>query len=148
MIPMTPAHESSTTCSCPNPEGQPCHRPNAGNRGHRAGTGKHKHLERLRGTACDRECSEREGTLMARSTRSADTGEPRLTCQRWGGYDEGTAALCAVDLTTVSRCQRVAPRRAQSHHQQVVQDVDVPGVPWDAAHATRRPTQGAWGQTA
>jgi transposase-like protein len=148
MIPMTPAHERYTTFSCPNPDCQQCNRPNAGNMGHRSWPGKHQHMERLRCSACDREFSEREGTLMARSKRSEDAVEQRLKCQRWGVCDEGTAAICAVDLKTVSRFQRVATRRAQRPHQQGVQDVEVPGVQWDAAHATRRPNQGEWVQTA
>jgi hypothetical protein len=108
----------------------------------------HKHIERLRCTACDREFSEREGTLMARSKLSEDTVERRLQCQRWGVCDEGTADICAVDLKTVYRFQRVATERAQNHHQQVVRDVDVPGVQWDEAHAKLRPQQVEWVHTA
>ena len=148
MIPMTPAQERYTTFSCPNPDCQQFNRSNAGNIGHRSWTGKHKHIERLRCTACDREFSEREGTLMARSKLSEDTVEQLLKCQRWGVCDEGTADICAVDLKTVYRFQRVATRRAQSHHQQVVQDVDVPGVQWDEAHAKLRPKQVEWVHTA
>jgi IS1 family transposase/transposase-like protein len=148
MIPMTPAQERSTTFSCPNPDCQQFNRPNAGNIGHRSWTGKHQHIERLRCTACDREFSEREGTLMARSKLSEDTVEQLLKCQRWGVCDEGTADICAVDLKTVYRFQRVATRRAQSHHQQVVQDVDVPGVQLDEAHSKLRPKQVEWVHTA
>ena len=148
MIPMTPAQERYTTFSCPNPDCQQFNRSNAGNSGHRSWTGKHKHIERLRCTACDREFSEREGTLMARSKLSEDTVEQLLKCQRWGVCDEGTADICAVDLKTVYRFQRVATRRAQSHHQQVVQDVDVPGVQLDEAHSKLRPTQVEWVHTA
>jgi transposase-like protein len=148
MIPMTPAQERYTTLSCPTPDGQQFNWPHAGNMGHRSWTGKHKHIERLRCPACDREFSERDGTLMARSKRSEDPVEQLLKCQRWGVCDEGTAAICAVALKTVYRCQRGAPRRAQSPHQQVVQDVDVPGVPWDEAHAKLRPQQGEWVHTA
>jgi hypothetical protein len=144
MIPMTPAQKRYTTFSCPNPDCQPFNRPNAGNMSHRSWTGKHKHIERLRCTACDRECSEREGTLMARSTLSEDTVEQLLKCQRWGVCDEGPADICAVDLKTVDRFQRVATRRAQSHHQQVVHDVDVAGVQLDEAHSKLRPKQVEW----
>src|SRR5262245_40254794 len=148
MIPMTPAQESSTTSSSPNPDCQPCNRPNAGNIGHRSWTGKHKHIERLHCTACDREFSEREGTLMARSKLSADTVEQLLKCQRWGVCEAGTADICARELKPVYRCQRVATRRAQSHPQQVGQDGDVPGVQGDEAPAKLRPQQGEWGHTA
>jgi hypothetical protein len=108
----------------------------------------HKHIERLRCTACDREFSEREGTLMARSKLSEDTVERLLKCQRWGVCDEGSADICAVDLKTVYRFQRVATERAQSHHQQVVRDVAVPGVQVDEAHSKLRPPQVAWVHTA
>ena len=67
MISTTPAQERSSRFSCPNP---PClyfNRPDEGNIVHRSWTGKHKHTERLRCTTCERECSEREGPLMARS---------------------------------------------------------------------------------
>jgi IS1 family transposase/transposase-like protein len=148
MIPMTPAQKRYTTFSCPNPDCQQFNRPNAGNISHRSWTGKHKHMERLRCPACDREFSEREGTLMARSKRSEDTVEQLLKCQRWGVCDEGTADICAVDLKTVYRFQRVATRRAQSHHQQVVHDVDVPGVQLDEAHSKLRPKQVEWVHTA
>jgi hypothetical protein len=53
-----------------------------------------------------------------------------------------------IDLKTVYRFQRVATRRAQSHHQQVVQDVDVPGVQLDEAHSKLRPKQVEWVHTA
>jgi len=85
---------------------------------------------------------------MARSKRPEATVEQLWQCQRWGVCDAGTADSCRVDLKTVYRLQRVATPRAQSHHHQVVRDVDVPGVPWDEAHATRRPTQVAWVHTA
>ena len=53
--------------SCPNPQCPRFNRPGEGNIVHWSWTGLHKHIERLRCTACDREFSEREGTLMARS---------------------------------------------------------------------------------
>src|SRR5262249_45368509 len=103
--------------------------------------GKHKHIERLRCTVCEREFSEREGTLMARRKLEEDRVERLLKCQGGGVCDEGTADICAVDLKTVYRFQRVATRRAQTHHQQVVQAVDVPGVQLDEAHSKLRPKQ-------
>jgi hypothetical protein len=148
MLSTPPAQARSTTCSCPNLAGPQCHRANVDTIVHRSWTGKHPPIERLRGTACAHEGSEREGTLMARSKRAADTVERLRQCQRWGVCDAGTADLCAVDLKTMYRFQRVATQRAQTHHQQVVRDVDVPGVPWDEAHATRRPQPVAWVQTA
>jgi hypothetical protein len=141
MISTTPAQARYTTFSCPTPDGPPCNRSNVDTIVHRSWTGKHQHIERLRGTACDHECSEREGTLMARSKLAADHVERLRKWQRWGVCDAGTADLCAVALQTVSRVQPVATQRAQTHHQPVVRDVDVPGVPLDAAHATLRPTQ-------
>src|SRR5262249_50881712 len=71
-----------------------------------------------------------------------------VKCQRWGVCDEGTADICAVDLKTVYRFQRVATQRAQTHHQQVVRDVDVPGVQLDEAHSKLRPKQVEWVHTA
>jgi transposase-like protein len=148
MTPTTPAQEKYTPFSCPNPHCAQFNRPGAGNIAHRSWTGRHKHIERLRCTACDREFSEREGTLMARSKLSEDTVERLLKCQRWGVCDEGTADICAVDLKTVYRFQRVATQRAQTHHQQVVRDVDVPGVQLDEAHSKLRPQQVEWVHTA
>jgi hypothetical protein len=128
MISTTPAQERYTRFSCPNPSCPCFNRPGAGNIVHRSWTGKHKHIERLRCTACDRECSEREGTLMARSKLPAATVTQLLKCQRWGVCDEGTADICAVVLKTVHRFQSVAAHRAQTHQQQVVQQVNVQGV--------------------
>src|SRR5262245_53564305 len=102
----------------------------------------------LRCTACGRECSEREGPLMARSTLPEDTGIRLVQCPRWGVCDEGTAALGAVALTTVHRFQRMAAPRAAAHHRPSGQHVEVQGVPWDEAHANLRPTQGERVQTA
>jgi hypothetical protein len=58
-----------------------------------------------------------------------------LSVQRWGVCDEGTADICAVDLKTVHRFQRVAAQRAETHHCQVVCEVDVPRVQLDEAHS-------------
>jgi hypothetical protein len=148
MISTTPAQARYTTFSCPNPDCTQFNRSNVDTIVHRSWTGKHKHIERLRCTACDREFSEREGTLMARSKLAEDQVERLLKCQRWGVCDEGTADICAVDLKTVYRFQRVATQRAQTHHQQVVRDVDVPGVQLDEAHAKLRPQQVEWVHTA
>src|SRR5690349_16740934 len=63
----TPAEESSTRFSCPNPHCVRFNRLGEGNIAHRSWTGTHQHIERLRCTACGREFSEREGPLMARS---------------------------------------------------------------------------------
>src|SRR4029450_8341978 len=144
----TPAQESYTRFSCPNPQCARFNRPGAGNIAHRSWTGTSKHIERLRCTLCHREFSEREGTLMARSKLPEATVERLLKCQRWGVCDEGTADICDVDLKSVYRLQRVATQRAQTHHQQVVWDVDVPGVQLDEAHAKLRPNQGEWSHRA
>ena len=144
----TPAQERYTRFSCPNPHCARFNRPGEGNIAHRSWTGTHKHIERLRCTTCDREFSEREGTLMARSKLPEDTVIQLVKCQRWGVCDEGTADICDVDLKTVHRFQRVATQRAQTHHQQVVRDVDVPGVQLDEAHSKLRPKQVEWVHTA
>jgi len=108
----------------------------------------HKHIERLRCTACAREFSEREGTLMARSKLPEDTVVRLVKCQRWGVCDEGTADICAVDLKTVQRLQHIAAQRAETHHRQVVRAVDGSGVQLDEAHSKLRPHQVAWIHTA
>ena len=148
MIPTTPAQDRYTKFSCPNPTCRLCNQANAGNVVHRSWTGKHKHIERLRCTLCGCEFSEREGTLMARSKLPEATVEQLLKCQRWGVCDEGTADICAVALNTVHRFQRVAAQRAETHHWQSVQDVDVPGVQLDEAHSKLRPKQVEWVHTA
>jgi hypothetical protein len=115
---------------------------------HRSWTGKHPQIERLRCTACTREFSEREGTLMTRSKLSEATVERLLKCQRWGGCDAGTADICGVDITTVHRFQHVAAQRAQAHHEQVTQDLRVEGVPLDEMHSTLRRRRVEWRHTA
>ena len=65
---------------------------------------------------------------MARSKLPKATVSQLLKCQRWGVCDEGNANSCGVALKTVHRFQSVAADRAQPHHQQVMQQVDVPGV--------------------
>jgi IS1 family transposase len=148
MISTTPAQERYTRFSCPNPQCPCFNHPGEGNIVHRSWTGKHKHIERLRCTACDREFSEREGTLMARSKLPEATVVQLLKCQRWGVCDAGTADICAVDLKTVYRFQSVAAYRAQTHHHQVVQQVDVSGVQLDEAHSKLRPKRVEWIHTA
>jgi hypothetical protein len=148
MISTTPAQERDTRFSCPNPSCPCFNRPGGGNIVPRSWTGKHKPIERLCCTACDRELSAREGPLMARSTRSEATVTPLLKCQRWGVCDEGTADIWAVALTTVHRLQSGAAHRAQTHHQQVVQQVEVQGVQLAEAHSKLRPRRVAWLHTA
>lgn len=144
----TPVQERYSRFSCPNPHCAQFHRPGEGNIAHRSWTGTHKHIERLRCMTCDREFSEREGTLMARSKLPEETVIQLVKCQRWGVCDEGTADICAVDLKTVHRLQQVAAQRAETHHRQVVREVDVPGVQLDEAHSKLRPHQVAWLHTA
>ena len=144
----TPAQERYTRFSCPNPHCERFNRPGEGNIAHRSWTGTHQHIERLRCTACDREFSEREGTLMARSKLPEDTVIRLVQCQRWGVCDEGTADICAVDLKTVHRFQRVAAQRAEAHHRQSVQNLGVQGVQLDEAHSKLRPKQVEWVHTA
>jgi IS1 family transposase len=148
MISTTPAQARYTTFSCPNPDCTQFNRLNVDTIVHRSWTGKHQHIERLRCTICGCEFSERAGTLMARSKLPAATVEQLLQCQRWGVCDEGMADICAVDLKTVHRLQRVAAQRAETHQWQSVQDVDVPGVQLDEAHAKLRPRRVEWIHTA
>src|SRR5262249_43756639 len=67
---------------------------------------------------------------------------------RWGVCDEGTADICAVDLKTVHRFQSLAAQRAETHHRQSVQHVDVAGVQFGEGHSKLRPKQAGWGHTA
>jgi IS1 family transposase len=85
---------------------------------------------------------------MARSKLPEATVEQLLKCQRWGVCDEGTADICAVDLKTVYRFQRIAAHRAYTHHQQAVQQVDVTGVQMDEAHSKLRRRHTEWIHTA
>jgi hypothetical protein len=85
---------------------------------------------------------------MARSKLPEDTVIQLVKCQRWGVCDEGTADICAVDLKTVHRLPQVAAQRAETHHRQVVREVEVPGVQLDEAHSKLRPHQVAWIHTA
>jgi len=71
-----------------------------------------------------------------------------MPCQRWGVCEAGTAAICAVALTTVYRFQGVAAQRAVTHHQQSVQNLEVQGVQWYEAHTKLRPPQVEWVHTA
>ncbi len=148
MIQTTPAPDRYTRFSCPNPRCVWFNQPSEGNLTHRSWTGTHKHIERLRCTACDQEFSERQGTLMARSKLPEETIVRLLKCQRWGVCDEGTADICAVDLKTVHRFQRMAAQRAEAPHRHSVQHVEGEGVPWDEAHAKLRPKQVEWVHTA
>jgi hypothetical protein len=148
MIQTTPAPDRYTRFSCPHPRCAWFNQPGKGHVTHRSWTGTRKHIERLRCTACDQEFSEREGTLMARSKLPEDTVIRLVQCQRWGVCDAGTADICAVDLKTVHRFQRVAAQRAEAHHRQSVQNLEVQGVQWDEAHSTLRPKQVAWVHTA
>ena len=148
MIQTTPAPDRYTRFSCPNPRCVWFNQPGAGHITHRSWTGTHKQIERLRCTACDQEFSEREGTLMARRKLPEETVVRLLKCQRWGVCDEGTADICAVDLKTVQRFQRVAAQRAEAHHRQSVQHVEVEGVQLDEAHSKLRPQQVEWVHTA
>jgi hypothetical protein len=148
MTQTTPAQQRYTRFSCPNPECTCFNRPGAGNIAHRSWTGTHKHIERLRCTACEQEFSEREGTLMARSKLPEATVARLLKCQRWGVCDEGTADICDVEIKTVHRFQRVAAHRAEVHHRQSVQHVAVEGVQLDEAYSKLRPKQVEWVHTA
>lgn len=131
MTPTTPVDEKYTQFSCPNPACSLFNQTGQGNIVHRSWTGRQKAIERLRCLRCGRECSEREGSLMARSTLPEQTVERLLKCQRWGVCDAGTADICGVPIKTVHRFQRVAAGRAERHHQQVVVHVEAKGVQMD-----------------
>jgi IS1 family transposase len=79
--------------------------------------------------------------LMSRSKLPEDTGIRLVKCQRWGVCDEGTADICDGEIKTVHRFQRVAAHRAETHHRQSVQHVEVAGVQLDEAHSKLRPKQ-------
>ena len=148
MIPTTPAQDQYTRFSCPNPACAQFNRPGAGNIAHRAWTGKHQPIERLRCTVCTREFSARAGTLMARTKLPEATVAQLLKCQRWGVCDAGTADICGVDIKTVHRFQKVAAQRAQAHHEQVTRDLRVEGVQLDEMYSKLRRRRVEWLHTA
>jgi hypothetical protein len=144
MTQTTPAQERYPRFSCPHPGCTGCNHPGEGHMAQRSWTGPHQHIERLRWTACGREFSAREGTLMARRKLPDDTVVRRLPWQRWGVCDAGTADMCAVALKPGHRWQHVAAQRAETPHRQVGPEVEGPGVQLDEAHATLRPRPVAW----
>ncbi len=148
MTPTPVIDDQYSRFSCPNQACPDFNQTGQGTLRHRSWTGKYKHIERLYCTTCGHEFSEREGTLMAYSKVPEATVCQLLKCQRWGVCDEGTADICEVDIKTVHRFQRVASTRAQEHHQQIVQQVEVKGVQLDEAHSKRRPGQVEWIHTA
>jgi hypothetical protein len=85
---------------------------------------------------------------MARSKLPDNTVVQLVKCQRWGVCDAGTADIGAVDVKAVYRFQQVAAKRAVTHHQQSVQNLEVQGVQLDEAHTKLRPKQVAWVHTA
>lgn len=148
MTPTTPDENKYSRFSCPNPECSLFNQAEQGNISHRSWTGKEKHIERLRCTRCGKEFSERAGTLMSYTKLSGEKIIHLLKCQRWGVCDAGTADICDVDIKTVHRFQKVANPRAEEHHHQVVQGLDVAGVQLDEAHSKLRPGQVDWIHTA
>jgi hypothetical protein len=84
MIPTMPAQDSYTRLSCPHPDCRLFKQPSAGNIVHHSWTGRRTHIERLQCTVCDREFSEREGTLMARSKLPEKTGRTRAQVPAMG----------------------------------------------------------------
>jgi len=148
MTPTTPDENKYSKFSCPNPDCSLFNQPGQGNITHRSWTGQRKDIERLRCTRCGKEFSEREGTLMAYSKLAEEKIIRLLKCQRWGVCDEGTADICEVDIKTVHRFQGVASPRAEEHHHQAVQEVEVKGVQLDEAHSKLRRGRAAWVHTA
>jgi len=147
MTPTTP-EDKYGKFSCPNLECSLFNKTGRGNITHRSWTGKHKHIERLRCTVCDGEFSEREGTLMSHTKLQEEKVIRLLKCQRWGVCDDGTADICEVDIKTLHRFQAVSSRRAKTHHEQVVKELEVSGVQLDEMHSKRRPGQVEWIHTA
>jgi len=82
MIQTTPAQDRYTRFSCPNPRCAWFNQPGKGHGTHRSWTGTRKPIARLLCTACDREFSAREGTLMAHSKLPAETVIQLVKCQR------------------------------------------------------------------
>lgn len=148
MTPTTPVEAKYTKFSCPNPECSLFNKPGQGNVVHRSWTGRDKGIERLRCILCQKEFSQREGTLMARAKLPEEKVIRLTKCQRWGVCDEGTADICEVDIKTVHRFQGVSSGRAQEHHQQVACELEVEGVQVDEAHSKRRPKKVEWIHTA
>ena len=85
---------------------------------------------------------------MVRSKLPEDTVIRLVKGQRWGVCDEGTADICAMALKTVHRFQQMAAHRAEVHHRQSVQALEVQGVQWEEAHSKLRPKQVEWVHTA
>jgi hypothetical protein len=85
---------------------------------------------------------------MARSKLPEDTVIRLVKCQRWGVCDEGTADICDVEIKTVHCFQRVPAHRAETHHRQSVQHVEVAGVQLEEAHSKLCPKQVEWVHTA
>lgn len=148
MAPTTPGEDKYSQFSCPNPVCSLFNQMGQGNITHRSWTGQDKQIERLRCRVCEKEFSERAGTLMA-YTKLPEEKIIRLTkCQRWGVCDAGTADICDVDIRSVHRFQGVANPRAEKHQHQAVQDVEVKGVQLDEAHSKLRPGKVEWIHTA
>ena len=148
MTPTTPGEDKYSQFSCPNPECSLFYQSGQGNITHRSWTGKYKHIERLRCDVCRSEFSEREGTLIAYTKLAEEKVIRLLKCQRWGVCDEGSADICEVDIKSVHRFQGVANPRAEEHHHQAVQEVEVEGVQLDEAHSKLRPGKVEWIHTA
>jgi IS1 family transposase len=148
MTPTTPVEAKYTKFSCPNPGCSLFNQPGQGNIVHRSWTGRDKGIERLRCSLCQKEFSEREGTLMARGKLPEEKVIRLTKCQRWGVCDEGTADICEVDIKTVHRFQGGSSGRAQEHQQQVACELEVEGVQVDEAHSKRRPGKVEWIHTA
>jgi len=148
MTPTTPVEVKYTKFSCPNPGCSLLNQTGHGNIVHRSWTGRQKGIERLRCSLCQKEFSEREGTLMARAKLPEETVERLLKCQRWGVCDEGTADICGVNIKTVHRFQRLCFRRAEEHHRQVVGGLKAEGVQLDEAYSKLRKGVKEWIHTA
>ena len=119
---MTPSIDYSKFC-CPNPSCNFYGKKNSSNIKHRSWTGKNKDIQRLRCTGCSQEFSSRRGTLIEKSSLSADIVARVLKCFRWGLHDEAIADVCEVDQDTVVNIRKRASVRAQIHHDQEVQEV-------------------------
>ena len=120
---------------CPNPACNFYNLPNQANIAHRSWTGKNKHIERLRCTACRTEFSSRLGTLQEDAKIPLEQQELILKCFRWGVCEEGTADISNVNPKTVRLFQEKVAKRAQIHHDNLVKDIRTPGVQLDELYA-------------
>lgn len=124
-----------TQFTCPNPSCNLFNLDAQGNIAHRSWTGKHKHIERLRCTACKSEFSSRRGTLLEYAKITEDQQVKILRCMKWCVCEEGVADICGVTRATVRLFQGKAATRAIAHHNNEVHSVEEEGAQCDELYA-------------